>query len=142
MGQLRPSNDLLQSIFGYLVICIIYKWSTDWTKASTPPPSLLSMLISMFLSPGTVEPESQLYRGQSVVQVILLLVAFVCVPWLLCVKPYFVWQELKKTQVQGYVELGHGDDAPRDSTDDALEGEEEGNGRAIVEDREGEPVRT
>ena len=96
----------------------------------------------MFLSPGTVEPESQLYRGQSVVQVILLLVAFVCVPWLLCVKPYFVWQELKKTQVQGYVELGHGDDAPRDSTDDALEGEEEGNGRAIVEDREGEPVRT
>src|SRR4051812_18087582 len=76
-----PQIIFLQSIFGYLVVCILYKWSIDWSKASTQPPSLLNMLISMFLEPGTVrEP---LYRGQGTVQTILLLLAGICVPWLL-----------------------------------------------------------
>jgi V-type H+-transporting ATPase subunit a len=136
-----PQMIFLQSIFGYLVVCIIYKWSIDWSKASTEPPALLTMLIDMFLKPGVVDEKTQLYRGQGVVQVVLLLVAFVCVPWLLCVKPYYAWQELKKTQAQGYVGLGHGDDPPRESTDGVLEGEEEGDGRAIVEDSEEGQVR-
>jgi V-type H+-transporting ATPase subunit a len=129
----------LQSIFGYLVVCILYKWSIDWSTATTQPPSLLNMLISMFLSPGTVEPETQLYRGQSAVQVILLMLAAICVPWLLIAKPFVIWKEMKKIQGQGYVGLAHGEDMPRDHSDDTLEGEEEGNGRAIVEDdKEGE----
>ncbi|EIW85547.1 ATPase V0 A0 complex 116-kDa subunit [Coniophora puteana RWD-64-598 SS2] len=131
-----PQMLFLQSIFGYLVICILYKWSIDWTKASTQPPSLLNMLISMVLSPGTIEPESQLYPGQGFVQVVLLLIAVVCVPWMLCTKPYLQWKELQKTHGQGYVGLGNDEDhAPlRASTDEHLEGEEEGNGRVIVEE--------
>ncbi|KAF8894807.1 V-type ATPase, V0 complex, 116kDa subunit family [Infundibulicybe gibba] len=129
-----PQLLFLQSIFGYLVICILYKWSIDWSTSSTQPPSLLNMLISMFLSPGSVDKETQLYRGQSFIQVVLLLLAGVCVPWLLITKPYIAWREMKKIQGQGYVGLNHGDDGPRDSSDDALEGEEEGNGRAIAED--------
>lgn len=131
----------LQSIFGYLVVCILYKWSIDWSTASTQPPSLLNMLISMFLEPGTVAPELQLYRGQSFVQAALLMLAAVCVPWLLVAKPYLAWKEMKKIQGQGYVGLGHADDVPRDSSDDALEGEEEGHGRAIAEDASDEHVR-
>ncbi|KAF5372920.1 hypothetical protein D9758_001487 [Tetrapyrgos nigripes] len=129
-----PQMIFLQSIFGYLVICILYKWSIDWSNASTQPPSLLNMLINMFLSPGNISPEEKLYAGQSFVQVVLLLLAAVCVPWLLITKPYFTWKEMKKIQGQGYVSIGHGDSAPRESSDDALEGEEEGNGRAIAED--------
>lgn len=135
-----PQIIFLQSIFGYLVVCIIYKWSIDWSTASTQPPSLLNMLIGMFLSPGNVLPENQLYRGQSLVQTVLLLLAAVCVPWLLCVKPYFQWKEIKRIQQQGYIGLGH-DDVPRDSSDGALEGEEEGNGRAIAEDNDEQHVR-
>ncbi|KAK0227882.1 V-type ATPase, V0 complex, 116kDa subunit family [Armillaria fumosa] len=131
-----PQITFLLSIFGYLVICILYKWSVDWSKSSLPPPSLLNMLINMFLSPGNIKPGTQLYRGQSVVQVILLLMALVCVPWLLITKPYLAWKEMKKIQGQGYVGLNH--DAPRDSSDDIMEGEEEGNGRAIAEDAEEE----
>lgn len=131
-----PQMIFLQSIFGYLVVCILYKWSIDWSTATTQPPSLLNMLISMFLSPGNVAPETQLYRGQSTVQIILLFLAAICVPWLLITKPYVTWKEMKKIQGQGYVGLAHGDDIPRDHSDDALEGEEEGNGRAIVEDVE------
>ncbi|KAJ7097273.1 V-type ATPase, V0 complex, 116kDa subunit family [Mycena belliarum] len=129
-----PQMVFLQSIFGYLVVCILYKWSVDWSKSATGPPSLLNMLISMFLTPGTVDPATQLYRGQGVVQTVLLLCAAVCVPILLIGKPYFVWREMKEREGAGYVGIAHGDD-------DALLGEEEGangnghgNGGAVVED--------
>ncbi|KAG7086482.1 hypothetical protein E1B28_002432 [Marasmius oreades] len=132
-----PQMVFLQSIFGYLVLCILYKWSVDWTRSSTAPPSLLNMLISMFLSPGTVDSDLQLYRGQAFVQVVLLLLAAICVPILLIAKPYFIWKEMKQIQGQGYVSIGQGD-GPRGSSDEHLEGEEEGNGRAIAEDAEEE----
>ncbi|KAG8217288.1 V-type proton ATPase subunit a [Butyriboletus roseoflavus] len=131
-----PQMIFLQSIFGYLVICILYKWIIDWSEASTAPPSLLNMLIAMFLSPGSVDPKSQLYPGQGFVQAVLLLLAVVCVPWMLCMKPYFLWKEMQKIQGQGYVGLDH--HGPRESSDEVLEIEEEGNGRVIVEEMEEE----
>ncbi|TRM59838.1 V-type ATPase, V0 complex, 116kDa subunit family [Schizophyllum amplum] len=115
-----PQMIFLQSIFGYL-------WSVDWSQSSIPPPSLLNMLISMFLSPGTVEERR------------LLLLAVCCIPVLLIAKPYLIYKDMKKIHEQGYVGL-HEDDTdgvPRMSTDDVLEGEEEGNGRAIAEDAGG-----
>ncbi|KIK59030.1 hypothetical protein GYMLUDRAFT_44767 [Collybiopsis luxurians FD-317 M1] len=135
-----PQMIFLQSIFGYLVICILYKWSVDWSTTSTSPPSLLNMLINMFLSPGHVDKSEQLYRGQPFVQLVLLLLAVVCVPWLLVTKPYFMWKDMQKIKRQGYVSIaGDGEGGRgRDSSDDALEGEEEGNGSggAVVEDGE------
>jgi V-type H+-transporting ATPase subunit a len=132
-----PQMIFLQSIFGYLVVCILYKWAVDWSKSSTAPPSLLNMLIAMFLSPGKVEPADQLYPGQSFVQVVLVLLAVICVPWMLCTKPYFRWKETKKIQEQGYI--GIGQDGGHRESDELLEGEEEGNGRAIAEDMDEEP---
>jgi V-type H+-transporting ATPase subunit a len=131
-----PSMLFLQSIFGYLVVCILYKWSVDWEKSPTGPPSLLNMLISMFLSPGEVDKATQLYPGQGYVQMFLLGLAFVCVPWLLCTKPYFQWKELQKIQSQGYIGLGQGDEVSRELPDEIVQGEEEGNGRAITEEIE------
>lgn len=133
-----PQMIFLQSIFGYLVVCILYKWSIDWSTRDTEPPSLLNMLIAMILSPGKVDATSQLYRGQGFIQVVLLLLAMVCVPWMLCMKPYFQWKERQLIEGQGYVGLGHRNGGPRESTDEVLEGEEEGNGRAIVEEMEEE----
>lgn len=126
-----PQMLFLQSIFGYLVLCILYKWSVDWEHSSTPPPSLLNMLIGMFLQPGTVD--EPLYRGQGPIQAILLLIALVCVPWLLITKPYLEYQEMKKIKSQGYIGLGGEDTIGGHATDDQLEGEEEGNGRAVAE---------
>jgi len=93
------------------------------------------MLIAMFLSPGEIK--EQLYPGQSSVQVVLVLLAVICIPWMLCTKPYFQWKEMKRIQAQGYVGLGQ-DGGPRESTDVMMQGEEEGNGRAIAEDMDEE----
>lgn len=133
-----PQVLFLESIFGYLVVCILYKWTVDWSKTDKQPPSLLNMLIDMFLSPGTVK--EPLYSGQGFLQVILVLVAVVCVPWMLCTKPYIQYKEMKKIQAQGYMGLGQ-DGGARESSDEVLEGEEEGNGRAIAEDQDEEHVR-
>lgn len=130
-----PQMIFLQSIFGYLVLCILYKWTVDWSSASTDPPSLLNMLIAMFLQPGQVD--HQLYPGQKHVQVLLLLLAAICVPWMLITKPYIIWKETKKIHGQGYIGL-QGEEVSRESSDETLEGEEEGNGRAILESEEDE----
>ncbi|KAF8487634.1 ATPase V0/A0 complex subunit [Gautieria morchelliformis] len=130
-AEFIPQILFLQSIFGYLVVCIILKWTTDWSKAPTQPPGLLNMLIYMFLSPGYVKAEERLFAGQSILQILLLLVALVCVPWMLCVKPYMAWKEMKAHEGDGYGRLGLGDDVNGE-----LIAEEEGEGQLVAEQME------
>ncbi|KAH6919240.1 H+-ATPase subunit [Coprinopsis sp. MPI-PUGE-AT-0042] len=75
---------------------IFFQWSIDWSESPTTPPSLLNMLINMFLEPGKVDPANQLYPGQGGVQFILLIAAGVCVPILLCAKPYLLWKAKRR----------------------------------------------
>ncbi|KNZ63961.1 uncharacterized protein VP01_1080g15 [Puccinia sorghi] len=102
-AEFLPQLLFMESIFGYLVLTIIYKWSIDWSQPGAGnPPNILNMLIYMFLAPGSVDPEEQLYAGQPFIQVVLLLLALVCIPWMLCVKPYLEYQAHQKILGQGY----------------------------------------
>lgn len=121
IGNFIPGMLFFQSIFGYLVITVIYKWSVDWEARGQSPPGLLNMLIFMFLSPGTVE--EQLYPGQAAVQVVLLLIAVIQVPIMLFFKPFYLRWEHNRARALGYRGLGE------PSRVSALEDEGEMDGR-------------
>ena len=105
-GNFVPGMVFFQAIFGYLVFTIFYKWSIDWPAVNRQPPSLLNMLIYMFLQPGTIEDGEQLYRGQAGLQVVLVLVAVSCVPVMLFLKPFYLRYEHNKARAKGYRGIG------------------------------------
>ncbi|KAH8892038.1 V0/A0 complex, 116-kDa subunit of ATPase [Thozetella sp. PMI_491] len=122
-GNFVPGMIFFQAIFGYLVVCIIYKWSVDWFAIGKQPPGLLNMLIYMFLQPGTINEGEELYTGQKQVQIFLLLLAVVQVPILLFLKPVMLLQEHNKVRAQGYRGIGE------TSRVSALDGDDDDDGR-------------
>ncbi|XP_011089859.1 V-type proton ATPase subunit a1 isoform X3 [Sesamum indicum] len=82
--QFVPQMIFLNSLFGYLSLLIIIKWCTG-SQAD-----LYHVMIYMFLSPFEGLGENKLFWGQSVLQVILLLLAVIAVPWMLFPKPFIL----------------------------------------------------
>lgn len=61
------------------------------------PPNLITTLISIALVPGSVD--EPMYENQAGVQTALLLIAFLCVPWLLLAKPLYMRHTHNAVQV-------------------------------------------
>lgn len=131
-GNFIPGMIFFQSIFGYLVVCIIYKWSVDWPAVGRNPPGLLNMLIYMFLQPGKLD--ERLYAGQEYVQTILLLLAFAQVPILLFLKPFYLRWENNHARGRGYRGIGETSRVSALDGDDESEGLVGGHGNSFDED--------
>jgi len=94
-----PELLYMGCIFGYLAFAIIYKWCTHWEGSQAP--GLMNMLIYMFLSPGSVDKDEELYSNQATVQVILLLIAVISIPVLLLGRPILQKITNKNRNVEG-----------------------------------------
>lgn len=88
-----PQMIFMNATFGYLVIIIILKWTIDWDSDACRAdplclaPDLKTVLIGMFMAPGSLPEEGRLFWGQNELQVVLLLLAAIAVPWMLLPKP-------------------------------------------------------
>uniref|UniRef100_A0A8C7BDZ9 V-type proton ATPase subunit a n=1 Tax=Neovison vison TaxID=452646 RepID=A0A8C7BDZ9_NEOVI len=82
-----PEIIFMTSLFGYLVILIFYKWTAYNANTSEKAPSLLIHFINMFLFSYGDSSNSMLYSGQKGIQCFLVVVALLCVPWMLLFKP-------------------------------------------------------
>lgn len=92
--QFVPQIIFLNSLFGYLSLLIIIKWCTG-SRAD-----LYHVMIYMFLSPTDDLGENELFWGQRPLQILLLLLAIVAVPWMLFPKP-FILKKLHYERFQG-----------------------------------------
>lgn len=95
-----PQILFLWSLFGYLVFLIFYKWTTDWLALGRDAPFLLNVMIYMFLSPFSLSEENKLFEGQLYVQWALIVIAVVCVPWMLFSKPYILKHQHQMHKMQ------------------------------------------
>jgi len=104
-----PRVAFLVCTFGYMIFIIIYKFTQDWTGREIYAPNLVQTMIGMFLSPGSVDADKQLYEGQAKIQAILLVIAFISVPLMLLPGPiithYRAKQAHKKSQEAHYAAL-------------------------------------
>ncbi|XP_051033075.1 V-type proton ATPase 116 kDa subunit a 1 isoform X6 [Phodopus roborovskii] len=82
-----PEIIFMSSLFGYLVILIFYKWTAYDVHSSKNAPSLLIHFINMFLFSYPESGNAMLYSGQKGIQCFLIVVAMLCVPWMLLFKP-------------------------------------------------------
>jgi V-type H+-transporting ATPase subunit a len=113
--QFVPQLIFLNSLFGYLSLLIIIKWITG-SKSD-----LYHVMIYMFLSPTDELGENQLFPGQKMVQLVLLLLAFVSVPWMLLPKPFLLKRQYdQRHQDHHYTAL--------ENTDESVEIEQVGHG--------------
>ncbi|XP_058204264.1 V-type proton ATPase subunit a1-like [Rhododendron vialii] len=92
--QFLPQMIFLNSLFGYLSMLIVIKWCTG-SQAD-----LYHVMIYMFLSPFEDLGDNQLFPGQKALQIILLLLAIIAVPWMLFPKP-FILKKLHSERFQG-----------------------------------------
>jgi len=86
-----PQLVLLLALFGFMDFMIISKWLIDWQNypgGKGQPPSIVSQMIDMTIK-GGVLTGSELVEGQVSIMQHLLVIAAVCLPIMLCVRPCY-----------------------------------------------------
>ncbi|XP_007429716.1 V-type proton ATPase 116 kDa subunit a isoform X2 [Python bivittatus] len=100
-----PEIIFMSTLFGYLIILIFYKWAAYNAKNSMHAPSLLIHFINMFLF-SYDDNATMLYKGQKGLQCFLVVVAFLCIPWMLIAKPLVLRQQYLQRRHLGTLNFG------------------------------------
>lgn len=85
--EFLPQIILLWCLFGWMDLLIIAKWLRSWPDSAAKAPSIIAVMIGMFLSFGKVDERASPIiageSGQQIISIILLAVALICVPTML-----------------------------------------------------------
>ncbi|XP_041653439.1 T cell immune regulator 1, ATPase H+ transporting V0 subunit a3b [Cheilinus undulatus] len=122
---LIPELFFMLCLFGYLVFMVVYKWIAYTPEMSRYAPSILIHFIDMFLftENGT---NPQLYKGQPVVQKVLVVLALCSVPVLLLGKPTCEYISFRRRRRQTHHEEDRRPLVADDGSINARQGEVEG----------------
>lgn len=96
-----PQFIFFNSLFGYMGFLIVWKWC-----APTPlDRSILNTFINMLMKLGAIEgPGPLFFPGQEMIQRILLLLAFLSVPWMIFGRAVLFALRKRRIEAQGYQE--------------------------------------
>ncbi|XP_053555141.1 V-type proton ATPase 116 kDa subunit a 1 isoform X2 [Bombina bombina] len=100
-----PEIIFMSTLFGYLVILVLYKWCAYDAATSKEAPSLLIHFINMFLFNYSGN-DPMLFKGQMGLQCFLVVCAFICVPWMLVLKPVILRQQYLRRKHLGTHNFG------------------------------------
>ena len=82
-------------------VIIIAKWLTDYSGKEHEAPSIIATMVGIFLNGGEINGREFFPQNKKIHQALLIII-FICVPWMLLVKPIVLWvlnvrdQKLKK----------------------------------------------
>jgi len=90
--EFLPQLTLMLAMFGYMDVLIVLKWLTDYTGIESQAPSIIQLMIGMFLNGGALPEGTKPLFGeqpktQQTVSFALVIIILVCVPIMLFVKP-------------------------------------------------------
>ncbi|EDW28694.1 GL19314 [Drosophila persimilis] len=96
--EFLPQVLFLLLLFGYMVFMMFFKWIVynDTVEGPLSPacaPSILILFINMILqgSQDTPEPCKEfMFEGQKDIQMVFVVVAIICIPWMLLGKPLYI----------------------------------------------------
>lgn len=82
-GMLVPQTIVFCSFVGYMVFLIVFKW-----LVTSDHPSIIGVMVNMFTNPLTLT--ENMYPYQLQVQLFLLFLMLICIPWMALGKPLYM----------------------------------------------------
>ncbi|XP_029015772.1 V-type proton ATPase 116 kDa subunit a isoform X2 [Betta splendens] len=101
-----PELVFMSCLFGYLIVLIFYKWIAYTVFQSKDAPSLLISFINMFLFNYNDPTNKPLYKGQMILQSLLVILALACIPCMLIIKTLVMRRQHLQKQSQRTQNLG------------------------------------
>lgn len=105
--EVIPQVIFMTILFGYMCLMIIIKWLTDWSGREGSAPSIITLLMKIFLDKGSVDgkPLWGEAADQENLHMWILIIAGICVPIMLFPKPIIQYMRSSSKKQQGFNNL-------------------------------------
>ena len=95
LHEFLPQVIMLCALFGFMNTLVVVKWTTDWQGREDVAPSIIGIMIDMFVNLGEPQDPRQMevISGQKAWSRCMLFLAVVTPPWMLFAKPLLLKRE-------------------------------------------------